>query len=148
VPLLQSTIYSNGITQITQASLEAVDILKSFEYKFKADNSNPFIVRGTEDNVPMLNIGALIEEFSDKNGNLDAARYFEFAGRVGIYLDNLTVIKKELSKNQKSIEEYGLPYIFETVKKLVKLESTPRTNTKQAIFYKRIQKESYLLFKN
>ena len=140
VPLLQSTIYSNGITQITQASLEAVDILKSFEYKFKADNFNPFIVRGTEDNVPMLNIGALIEEFSDKNGNLDSTRYFEFAGRVGIYLDNLTVIKKELSKNQKSIEEYGLPYIFETVKKLAELESSPKATTKQASFITEFKK--------
>ncbi len=140
VPLLQSTIYTNGITQITQASLESVDILKSFEYKFKADTSNPFIVRGTEDNVPMLNIAALIDEFSDKNGNLDSARYFEFAGRVGIYLDNLTVIKKELGKNQKSIEEYGLPYIFNTVKQLAELENSNAATPKQLGFIKEFKK--------
>jgi hypothetical protein len=64
VPLIQNTIYENGITQLTQASLETTDILKSFESKFKADITNPFIIRRAEDNVPMLAIQALIEEIN------------------------------------------------------------------------------------
>lgn len=140
VPLIQNTIYENGITQITQASLEATDILKSFESKFKADINNPFIIRRTEDNVPMLAIQALIEEFSDKNGNLDSQRYYEFARRAGIYLDDLTIIKKELSKNQKSAEEYGLPYIFNTIKQIANLEQSADVTPKQLGFITEFKK--------
>ncbi len=140
VPLLQSTIYPNGITQITEASIEAVDILRGFENKFRADINNPFIVRREEDNVPMLALQALVEEFSDKNGNLDETKYYDFARRLGIYLDDLSIIKRELKKNQKAVEEYGLPYIFKTVQKVAKLEANPRATEKQLNFVTEFKK--------
>jgi len=140
VPLLQSTIFTNGITQITEASIEAVDILRGFENKFKADINNPFIVRREEDNVPVLALQGLVQEFSDKNGNLDSTKYYDFARRLGIYLDDLTIIKRELKKNQKAVEEYGLPYIFQTVKKVAELESSPAATEKQLRFVDEFKK--------
>jgi predicted lactoylglutathione lyase len=140
VPLLQSTIYPNGITQITEASIEAVDILRGFENKFRADINNPFIIRREEDNVPMLALQALVEEFSDKNGNLDNTKYYDFARRLGIYLDDLSIIKRELKKNQKAVEEYGLPYIFKTVQKVAKLEANPKATEKQLNFVTEFKK--------
>ena len=140
VPLLQSTIFTNGITQITEASIEAVDILRGFENKFKADINNAYIIRRNEDNVPMLALQALVEDFSDKNGNLDDTKYYEFARRLGIYLDDITIIKRALTKNQKAAEEYGLPYIFKTVKKVADLEVNPNATEKQLKFVEDFKK--------
>ena len=116
-------------TAVTEASNESFTIIKKFQDKFKASTTNSYIDRVGRDNIPNLNLQKVIDDFG-VNGKLDINKSFEFARAVGFYLDDLGIIKNTLKKDNKAIEQFGLPYIFETIKKLNdkdKLENTSST---------------------
>lgn len=114
VTYLQTTIFENGIAEVTKASIETASLANKFEAKFKGDLTNAYVVRSTENNIPMLNMDKIVEDFG-KDGVLITDKSFEFARAIGLYLDDLRMIKNELKKDQRSIQEYGLPYIYKTI---------------------------------
>ena len=101
VTYLQTTIFENNVAEVTKASIETLSILKKFEAKFKSDLNNKHIERSTDNNIAFLNLKKVVEDFGI-NGVLNASKSYEFARAIGLYLDDLTVIKYELNKNQKA----------------------------------------------
>jgi len=112
----QFTIFENGDGTVTEASIEVRNVINQFKDRFKSDVTNTYVTRKNKANIPTLDLKAIIDEFSDKNGSLDVSKSWEFARSLGIYLDNLTVIKDTLKKNEDNINEFGLQYIFNIVK--------------------------------
>jgi hypothetical protein len=111
---LQTTIFENGIAEVTKASIETASLANKFQAKFKGDLTNDYVIRSLENNIPMLDMDKIIEDFG-KDGNLIIDKSFNFARAIGLYIDDLRVIKNELKKDQRAIQEYGLPYIFKTI---------------------------------
>ena len=104
-------------TAVTEASNESFTIIRKFQDKFKASTTNFYVDRVGRDNIPNLNLQKVIDDFGI-NGKLDISKSFEFARAVGFYLDDLGIIKNTLKKDSKTVEQFGLPYIFETIKRL------------------------------
>jgi hypothetical protein len=124
VDYIQNTIFENGTIEVVTSSVSIGNLLNKFEQNFISDISNPFVVRGT-DNAPTLNLKLVIDEFADKNtGKLDPKLSSEFARAIGIKLDFNDDIEAELAKDN-AASYYGLPYIFEFVKKLYEVETQP-----------------------
>jgi len=112
----QFTIFENGDGTVTEASIEVRNVINQFKDRFKSDVTNTYVSRKNKANIPTLDLEAIVNEFSDKNGSLDVNKSWAFARSLGIYLDNLTVIKDTLKKNEDNINEFGLQYIFKIVK--------------------------------
>jgi len=112
----QFTIFENGDGTVTEASIEVRNVINQFKDRFKSDVTNTYVTRKNKDNIPTLDLKAIVDEFSDKNGALDVSKSWEFARSLGIYLDNLTIIKDTLKKNEDNISQFGLQYIFKIVK--------------------------------
>ena len=111
---LQTTVFENGIAEVTKASIETASLANKFQAKFKGDLANDFVDRSTDTNVPMLNLKKVVDEFGT-NGILDAEKSYRFAKAIGLYFDDLRSIKNELNKDQKTREAYGLPFIYKTI---------------------------------
>lgn len=101
------------ITELTNAAVDVANTIREFGNRFKADTRDAYIER--IDNQSMLNVTALIRNFSDSNGNLDPDKAFKFLNAMGFYLDDLKVIKDELNSIQ-GVKKYGVDYIFNTIK--------------------------------
>lgn len=101
------------ITELTNAAVDVANTIREFGNRFKADTRDAYIER--IDNQSMLNVTALIRNFSDANGNLDPDKAFKFLNAMGFYLDDLKVIKDELNSIQ-GVKKYGVDYIFNTIK--------------------------------
>jgi hypothetical protein len=129
VTYLQTTIFENNVAEVTKASIETLSILKKFEAKFKSDLNNKHIERSTDNNIAFLNLKKVVEDFGI-NGVLNASKSYEFARAIGLYLDDLTVIKYELNKNQKAKEKYGLPWIYKNLFDMNVLNESANTSPK------------------
>jgi len=101
------------VTELTNAAVDVANTIREFGNRFKADTRDSYIER--IDNQSMLNVTALITNFSDANGNLDPDKAFRFLNAMGFYLDDLKVIKDELNSVQ-GVKKYGVNYIFNTIK--------------------------------
>lgn len=121
---LQTTIFDNGIAEVTKASIETLSLIKKFEAKFKSDLNSKYIERSN--NVALLNLKKVVSDFGT-SGILDASKSFEFARAIGLYLDDMKIIKEELNKNQKAKELYGLPYIYRILSDLNNLNEASNT---------------------
>jgi hypothetical protein len=129
VTYLQTTIFENNVAEVTKASIETLSILKKFEAKFKSDLNNKHIERSTDNNIAFLNLKKVVEDFGI-NGVLNASKSYDFARAIGLYLDDLTVIKSELNKNQKAKEKYGLPFIYKNLFDMNTLNESANTSPK------------------
>jgi|688.fasta_scaffold00105_25 hypothetical protein len=120
---------------VTDASIEAYNIIRKFEDKFKSNLDNPYVERLGIDNIPTLNIQQVVKDFG-VNGKLNTEKSFAFARALGFALDDLSIIKGVLNKkDNKTIEQFGLSYIFDVVKKLSDKENLENVSsaTKKAI---------------
>ena len=124
---LQTTIFDNNIAEVTKASIETMSLIKKFDAKFKSDLKSDYIERSTDNNIALLNLKKVVEEFG-ANGVLDTEKSYAFARAIGLYLDDLRIIKEELNKeNQKNKQLYGLPYIYKNLSDLNKLNNLATT---------------------
>ena len=128
-------VYDYSSSAVTEASNETLGIIKRFEDKFKASTDNPYIQRVGRENVPTLNLQKIVADFGIKGG-LDTSRSFEFARAIGLHLDDLSIIKNTLKKDAKTIEQFGLPYIFDIVKQLSDKEGKANSSTVNSIIAK------------
>jgi hypothetical protein len=125
-------IYDYSTSAVTEASNETLNLIKKFQDKFKATTDNPYVQRVGKENVPTLNLQKIVEDF-EVNGKLDTNQSYEFARAIGIYLDDLSIIKNTLKKDNKTIEEFGLTYIFDIVKNLSEKEGGNNSSTVNTI---------------
>ena len=131
---IQLTLFNNeeGYSgEVTNASNETTGIVNAFKSRFQATIDSPYITKST-DNKSYLNIENVLKDFSDSTGNLDLKKQIEFANAIGIYLQDLIDIRKELGKNP---EGFGLPFIFKALKKLNKLNKTDTDLGKEITAY-------------
>ena len=124
-PLLEFSV------DVTDASIQTYDVIRKFQDRYKANLKNKYVDRVGRDNIPTLNIQEVAKDFADKDGNLNIDKSYEFAKAIGIDLDNLPVVKSTLTKDNKTIEKFGLPYIYSIIKKLAVKELD--TVTKPAV---------------
>ena len=143
VPYIQFTIFKktddnpNGSSEVTEASIETKTVINKFQNKFKADITSPYIKRIGKENIPTLDISEIVKDFSDANGNLDISKSYEFARAIGFYLDDIGIIINTLKKDETTIQQFGLPYIFNAVKVLDRKDKLP---VKSALVSKWINK--------
>ena len=121
ITYIQLTAFKEGKgyeLEVTEASIETSSVIRKFQNKFKADIANPYTTR--VNNVNALNLQKIAQKFARKDtGTFDSTQSFEFANAIGIYLDDLPIIKNELTNNK---DYYSIQYLFEAVKKLAALE--------------------------
>jgi len=116
-------------TAVTDASNDVFKVIRKFQENFKASTTNLYVDRIGRDNIPTLNLQKVVDVFGI-NGKLDTSNSFAFARAIGFYLDDIAIIKNTLKKDTKTIEQFGLPYIYDIVKRLndkSKLENTNST---------------------
>ena len=127
-----SPIYDYSTSAVTEASQDTLNIIKKFKDKFNSSTNNKYIQRVGRENVPTLNLKKIVEDFS-VNGKLDTNKSYEFARALGIYLDDLSIIKNTLKKDNRAIEDFGLTYIFDIVKNLSEKEGGNNSSTVNTI---------------
>ena len=130
VTYLQTTVFDNNVAEVTKASIETMSLMRKFQAKFKSDLENKFIGR-TAENVAFLKVADVVAEFG-KDGKLDSNRAYEFARAIGLYLDDLSIIKNELNLNQKAKQMYGLIYIYRNMYDIDQAMKNPKTTQKTA----------------
>jgi hypothetical protein len=128
-------VYDYSSSAVTEASNETLNVIKRFQDKFKATTDNAYVQRVGKENVPTLNLQKIVEDFG-VNGKLDTNQSYEFARAIGIYLDDLSIIKNTLKKDNKTIEQFGLPYIFDLVKNLSEKEGGNNSSTVNTLIAK------------
>jgi hypothetical protein len=126
--------------EVTEATNEVFKTIAKFQDKFKSDLSNDYIDRIGRDNIPNLNLQKIVDDFGI-NGKLDTSKSFEFARSIGFYLDDLSIIKNTLKKDTKTIEQFGLPYIFNMVKILNDKSKYPNVNSTTRTIIENFKKE-------
>lgn len=125
VTYLQTTVFDNNVAEVTKASIETMSLMRKFQAKFKSDLENKFIGR-TAENVAFLKVADVVAEFG-KDGKLDSNKAYEFARAIGLYLDDLSIIKNELNLNQKAKQMYGLIYIYRNMYDIDQAMKNPKT---------------------
>jgi len=125
VPYMQLTIFKDGnnITgvEVTNAATDIGNTIRKFENTF-ASRLDSYFTRRDANNKTVLNLGAVVDAFSDKARNFVSGKEFEFLNAIGFNLDDIGKIKSALS-NPTNKETFGIDYIFKTVKDLYEAEA-------------------------
>lgn len=118
VPYIQLTLFGSGeniTAKVLNASLDTKNILRNFNTKYKADQDNTYVIIDPSTANVELNLEKVVADFG-KNGVLDGTRAVDFARAIGIYVDDIETIRKELN-SQKGVpnpqaEQYGLSFMY------------------------------------
>ena len=115
-------IYKDKINyQVKESDLATDNVLNGWVNAFTAAPKSKYI-NVSKENVRSLNLENIFKDFKDsKSNDLSKSKQFDFAKAMGIELQNIDKIKNALDKDQ---VYYGLPYIFEIVEGLYKIELT------------------------
>jgi predicted kinase len=134
VPYMQLTVFRNqyetfdwkGKPRISRSETEGVEVtnastdigntIRKFEAHFAARLDSKFTKRD-QDNVTVLNLDQVIQDFSDRSGNFKNGAEFQFLNAIGFNLDDLKKIKDELS-DPNNLKRFGIEFIFRTIKDL------------------------------
>lgn len=114
--------------EVTDASIESRNIIRGFSSKFKGTVTSPYVNRVGRENRPSLNLEKIINDFADSKGSLKVSDSYNFARAIGIYLDDVPSLKEALTKNNKAIEKYGLPFIFDIIKNIHRRDQNKQSN--------------------
>lgn len=119
-------------SDVTQSSIEIDSTVRKFEGMFKSSSPTKYITKNA-DNQSELNISNLVTDFENKSnpGQLDTDKAYGFAAAMGIKLDDLPVIKKNLKDRS---EYYGLPYIYDIAKDFLAIQKAERKTPEQEEF--------------
>jgi hypothetical protein len=115
-------------TAVTDASNDIFNVIRKFQENFKASTTNLYVDRIGRDNIPTLNLQKVVDAFGI-NGKLDTSNSFYFARAIGLNLDDIAIIRNTLKKDTKAIEQFGLPYIYDIVKRLNEKDKLENTNS-------------------
>jgi hypothetical protein len=106
-------------SEVTEASIEFKNIVNKFTSEFKASPKTTYINK-TDDNKSILNLDKVIADFDGKS--FDSKKSIEFARAIGINLQDLSALKKQLDNNK---DYYGIKYLFDVVKSIHKISKNP-----------------------
>ena len=114
---------------VTQSSIEVDSTIRKFESIFKSSIANDYIEKNA-DNQSTLKLDEVIKAFENKKypGQLDTSKAFEFAAALGMKLDALPVIKKNIEDRA---EYYGLPYIYDIIKDFAGIQKSNKSTEQQ-----------------
>lgn len=114
---------------VTESSIEVDSTIRKFESLFKGSIANDYIDKNA-DNQSVLKLDNVVSAFENKKhaGQLDSSKAYEFAAALGMKLDNLPVIKKNL---QEKAEYYGLIYIYDIVKDFADIQKSANSTEEQ-----------------
>ena len=120
-------------SEVTDASIDFKNIVDKFSSDFRASQKTRYINK-TADNKSILNLDKLVEDFDRKTFSSDIA--IPFANALGIGLQDLSALKKELNNKQ---EYYGLPSLFNIVKEIHKISKDEKASTEYKNFVKKFK---------
>ena len=114
---------------VTQSSIEVDSTIRKFESIFKSSVANDYIEKNA-DNQSTLKLDEVIKAFENEKypGQLDISKAFEFAAALGMKLDALPVIKKNI---QDRAEYFGLPYIYDIIKDFADIQKSNKSTEQQ-----------------
>jgi hypothetical protein len=114
---------------VTQSSIEVDSTIRKFESIFKSSITNDYIEKNS-DNQSVLKLDSVISAFENKKnpGQLNTAKAYDFAAALGMKLDNLPVIKKNM---QERAEYFGLPYIYDIIKDFADIQKSDKSTVDQ-----------------
>jgi alkylated DNA repair dioxygenase AlkB len=114
---------------VTQSSIEVDSTIRKFESIFKSSIANDYIEKNS-DNQSTLKLDDVITAFENKKypGQLDTSKAFEFAAALGMKLDALPVIKKNIEDRA---EYFGLPYIYDIIKDFAGIQKSNKSTEQQ-----------------
>jgi len=118
VPYMQLSLFKTegGIsTEVTPGSLDVKTVVKQFQYDYKSNKENKYVLTDNNNNV-YLNLKKIVNDFADSSRNFDIKKASEFLKVLGITLDNNERINSEITNANKLSRVYGLPYIYDTLK--------------------------------
>jgi predicted kinase len=137
----QDTIMQDGVIEVIASSVNTPNIIKRYIDNFKSDLNNPFIMKGS-DNVANLKLSEVVSEFKAKNKDVfDESRSIEFANAIGLYIDNIDIIKDILTTSSTNVEYYGLGYIYIVIKQVAEKENNPNNSTATNEFIKNFKED-------
>lgn len=120
-------------SEVTDASIDFKNIVDKFSSDFRASQKTTYINK-TADNKSILNLDKVVEDFDRKTFSSDIA--IPFANALGIGLQDLGALKKELNNRQ---EYYGLPSLFNIVKAIHKISKDEKASTEYKNFVKKFK---------
>ena len=122
----------NGYSsEVTEASIEFTNIISKFKSEFKASPKSTYINKG-DDNKSILNLNKVIADFD--TGTFDSRKSIQFARAIGINLQDLSALKRELDYNK---DDYGIQYLFDVTKSIHKISKDPNASTEHKNFIKK-----------
>ena len=132
LPFIQLTVFENPdgsfTSSVTNLTLDANRVIRSFNSKFKKQVKGEFITR--QNNITYLNLEKVTQSFINSEGSINSDKYFDFLNAIGLYLTNIEPIRDELT-NPVNTNKYGVPYIFNLVKELNKLDKSASKSAAQ-----------------
>lgn len=129
-PVMGTDEYGNVVAtdftmEVTDASYEASNILRKFQNKFKSlqEKENPYVSKIKNVTV-ITELNQMVKDHENKKkpGTLNVDKSIDFLRAMGIYVDDIPAINKELKKN---IEYYGVQYLYDIVKDLNNIKENP-----------------------
>ena len=122
-------VLSGFEADVTQSSIEVDSTIRKFEAQFKSSIENDYIKKNAS-NQSTLKLDNVITAFENKKypGQLDPAKAYEFAAALGMKLDDLPVIKKNM---QEKAEYFGLPYFYDIVKDFSGIQKSDKSTEQQ-----------------
>jgi len=118
-------------SEVTEASIEFKNIVNKFSSEFKASPKSKYINKG-DDNKSVLNIDKVIADFDDKS--FESKKAIEFARAIGINLQDLSALKRELDNNK---DYYGIQNLFNVTKSIYKISKDPNASIEHKNFIKK-----------
>lgn len=128
-------IYTNKINyQVKESDLATDNVLNGWVNGFASAAKSKYVDISAQ-NIRTLNLENIFNDFKDsKSNDLSKSKQFEFAKAIGINMQNMQEIKDALDKDQ---VYYGLPYIFEILEGLYRVElnyaEDPKSVSKSAL---------------
>lgn len=125
VPYKQASVIGEGTEaeiKVTTSTYESGVLVRSYSTNFKTivpDSKNyPYVSRVDNKNRLILS-NEFLKEFANKDGVFKVSKSVAFANAMGINLDDIRPIKKELELHA---DRYGLPFMFDAIKAIAKTE--------------------------
>jgi len=115
-------------SEVTEASIEFTNIINKFNSEFKASPKTTYINK-TADNKSILNLDRVVADFDGKT--FDSKKSIEFARSIGINLQDLSALKKQLDSHK---NYYSMNHLFDVVKAIHKISKDPNASSEHKKF--------------
>lgn len=124
------------VAEVTEASNQVSGIIYKFKNKFKAADAGEFLSK-TDKNNSILKLDNIVKRFAVRD-KFNTKLSWEFVRALGISLDDLTIIKKELEDKP---HIYGLEYLYKIVKRFNELDNDVNASKEAKDYVKQFKED-------